>query len=304
MALALQTADRGNVPDFMSAQDQQVPQETFDSWWDYYGFTEDVAGMMIAPQIDNPHEQAHPDFHSAPLFSDSRKKWVKAVTDLVMTMLSDPSEQEEADRDPVEEKLNRIAGFSSGWHFGEGVPFPIAVLRQTRQLHQLGKFLSLEADVFPHEDGDVSIMFKSGNQYLEILTQPGESFSFRLEEGTKHPFTLMERKENVSFSDVIEKLLNFARSESLWDYYDSFTTLNTAENFTDLPRGAFAIPQNEQTEHLYQKGSVVLACLTINAYVSALQSNIFVNTFRKNMETLTSSVNPSISGFSPLYPTA
>ena len=304
MALALQTADRGNVQDFMSAQDQQVPQETFDSWWDYYGLTEGLAGMMIAPQIDNPHEQAHPNFHLAPFFSDSRKKWVKAVTDLVMAMLSDPSEQEEADRDPVEEKLNRIAGFSSGWHFGEGVPFPVAVLRQTRQLHQLGKVLSLEADVFPHEDGDVSIMFKSGNQYLEILSQPGERFSFTLEEGTKHPFTLMERKEDVSFSDVVGKLLTFARSESVWDYCDSFTLTNTATSIADLPLNVFATLHAEPMERRWKRGNAGLAYLTPNAYMSALQSNIFVDTFRKNMATLTSSANPSISGFSPLYPTA
>ncbi len=302
MTLAPRTANRGNIQAFVSAQYQQVPQENLHSLWDYYGFTEDVAGMMIAPQRNNPHEQDHPDFHSAPFFSESRKKWVKAVTD-VISVLSDSATQEESERDPVEEKLKRIAGFSSGWHFGEGESFPVAVLRQIRQLHQLGKVLSLEADVFPHEDGDVSIMFKGGDQYLEILSQPGGNFSFRLEEGTKHPFTLIERKEEVLLSDVIEKLLTFARSESLWDYCDSFTPTNTAASIADLPLNVFVTLPDAPTERRWKRMSAGLACSTLNAYVSALQSNIYVDTFRKNMETLTSSVNPSISGLSPLSPT-
>ena len=310
MELMIQTADIGTPQGSVSAQLQQSDQEYIDYGWEHGMILEEASRSFLSPQLGQTGGTSHLPYsmlnahYPTTLLLDSKKRYFKAITDLLNSVLNSPSgQEEESEQDPVEEKLNRIGGFTSGWHFGEGVPLRPDTLRQTRQLYQFGKVLSLDADVFPHEDGDLSIMFKSGNQYLEIWCMPGRKFSFTLEEGTDHPFILLEENEEATFSNVIKELLTFARSESLWDYCDSFTLTNTATVSADLPLIVFATPRTDPMEPLWQRTNAELACSTLIAYVNALQINTSANTLWKNMEKPMLSVDLSISGFSPIYPT-
>ncbi len=307
MELVRQTADRGNLQEVFSAQPQQAYHTSPDYEWEEFELLDEARRQYLSPNttwdISSVPSALRNGTYLLPItfMWDSKRRWRDAITTQLTSALTNDMVAEAAEPDPVEEKLKRIERFTAGWHFGEGLPLDAGALRQTREIHQFGKALSLEADVFPHEDGDLSIMFKSGNQYLEIWCQPGGRLSFSIEEGMDHPFTLVTENKTASFSDVLTELLTFARSESLWDYCGSFTPISTAAVLTDSPLTVFAIPRVEKMENLCQRMNAELAYSTITACVSALQINISVNTFQKNMEELRLSENPHISGFSPIY---
>ena len=291
MEVGIQTTDRGNFQGPVSAQTQQVNQEYNADYWEEARLWKEASGLVARSPSSSTGKMV---LVSASMLdasrlsrflSDSRDQWVKMITDLLSRTLLNTSCAGESPPDVVEEKLNRFGTFPPGWRFGAGVALRHDTLSQARQLYQFGKVLSLEADVFPHEDSDVSIMFKSGNQYLEIGCLPGEKFSLTLEEGTDHPFTLVTETEETSLSGVIEKLLTFARSESLWDYCDSFIPPTTATVWADSPLIVFATPQNESMEVLCRRINAGLVYSMETACVTALQLNLSVNTLVKGMET-------------------
>ena len=108
----------------------------------------------------------------------------------------------------LRKKLQRIGGYTSGWHFGKGSPMDPRVMDNIYKLHRVGKTLGLLMDdVFPHEDGDVSIMFKAGNHYLEVLCLSDETFYLTLEKGDRYPFMLVKEKENASWLDVLKEIV-------------------------------------------------------------------------------------------------
>ena len=310
MEYMVQTTDRWNFQESISAQTQQVSQEYNADYWEEECPWKEASGLVARPPSSSTGKMV---LLSASMLdasrlsrflSDSRDRWVKMITDLLSrTLLSRTLLNIQcagaSPPDAVEEKLNRFGTFQPGWRFGEGAALRPDTLSKARQLHQFGKVLSLAADVFPHEDGDVSIMFKSGNQFLEIGCLPGEKFSLTLEEGTDHPFTLVTETEETSLSGAIGELLTFARSESLWDYCDSFIPPTTATVWADSPLIVFATPQNESMEVLCQRINAGLVYSMETACVTALQLNLSVNTLVKGMETPQLSVNPFISGFSP-----
>lgn len=195
------------------------------------------------------------------------------------------------ENDPIDEKLQRMEEFGSGWHFGEGSPMRPEAMHCARQLHKFGKAFNLVADVFPHEDGDVSIMFKADNQYLEVLCMPDMKFSLTLEEGAEHPFRLVKENEEATLSDVFTELFTFVKPESLCHFFDSFTLTNIAAVSDDLHRTAFAILRNMQTEPHYWKTNVGLVSLIPIAYGNAPHHDPSVNIFEPDTET------PTWSGF-------
>jgi len=307
MELAVLTTVEGNFQESLSAQTHQATQEYNVDYWEEGRLVKEEIGLVARSPSSSTEKIA---LVSASMLdasrlsrflSDSRDQWVKAITDSLSRTLLDMHCAGASPLDAVEKKLDQFKTFPPGWRFGEGAALRPETLSQARQLHQFGKILSLDADVFPHEDGDVSIMFKSGNQYLEIGCLPGEKFSLTLEEGAGHPFTLVTETEETSFSRVIEELLTFARSESLWNYCDSFTPPTTATVWADSPLIVFATLPNEPMEVLCQRINAGLVYSMQTVCVTALQLNLSVNTLLRGMETPQLSVNPFISGSSPRY---
>ena len=186
--------------------------------------------------------------------------------------------------DLVHKKIHRMGTFHAGWHFGAGSPIRPDALHAVLKLYEIGKALNLVADVFPHEDGDASIMFKTGNRYLEVLCLPEKQFSFTVEEGTKHPFDLVEEKEEVSLPNVIKALLSFAGSESLWRFFDSYTPTSIAFNLGDSPLSVFKTPRATLTEHLGQETSRELASPMTTAFGNTLLSSLSASILGKSME--------------------
>lgn len=308
MEFAVRTTDSSNYfQESVSAQTQQASQEYKVDYWEEEHPVKDESVLVARPPSSQTEKMV---LVSASMLdasrlsrflSDSRDQWVKAITDSLIRSLRDMQCAGASPPDAVEEKLERFKTLPPGWRFGEGAALRPETLSQARQLHQFGKILSLDADVFPHEDGDVSIMFKSGNQYLEIGCLPGEKFSLTLEEGTDHPFTLVTETEETSFSRVIEELLTFARSESLWNYCDFFTPPTTATIWADSPLIVFTTPPNESMEVLCQRINAGLVYSMQTVCVNALQLNLSANTLLRGMELPQLSENPFISGFSPRY---
>ncbi len=242
--------------------------------------------------IDSFHAGGHQPPYYGPFIGDD--VW-RVVADSVVKTL---------EQDLVEEKLERIGGFHSGWHFGEGFPMRSDAMHCARQLHKFGKALDLVADVFPHEDGDVSIMFKADDRYLEVLCLPDMKFSLTLERGTEHPFTLMkENKENeeATLADVFTELLTFAKPESLWNFFDSFALTNTVRLSDDLHPIAFGTLGDAPTEPLSQRTNVGSALSTPIAYGNASHLNLFANTSWRDMARPELSEGPLSTGDYPLY---
>ena len=194
-------------------------------------------------------------------------------------------------RDTVEEKLQRIEGYTSGWHFGEGSPMDPGAMNRVRQLHRIGKALGLLADVFPHEDGDVSMMFKAGNHYLEVLCLPDATFSLTLEEGDGHPFTLVKEKENASWWDVRTELVAFTTQEPLWNFSDSFIPTGTARVSDGSHQNAFAIQQSIGTGLLCWETNEESLSSILTASAAASPPNPSVNISLSGMDT------PELLGF-------
>ena len=177
-----------------------------------------------------------------------------------------------ASRDTVEEKLHRMEKLPPGWHFGEGVPISPDAIKSARQLYKIGKAHGFLVGVFPHEDGDVSIMFKAGNRYLEVLCLPDGTFSFTLEEGDGHPFALVREQENVPLSIILIELDALPIQESSCDSSDSFTPISTILISGDSPlyvletqQSAGMIPRCQQA-----RGESRSSMLTVSAADSPL----------------------------------
>ena len=158
-------------------------------------------------------------------------------------------------------------------------------MSRVRQLHEVGKDLGLLADVFPHEDGDVSIMFKAGNHYLEVLCLPDETYSLTLEEGDGHPFTLVEEKENASWWDVLKELAALTTQESLWNFSDSSIPTCIAVVWDDSHQNAFAIPKSIGTGLLYRKLNVGSLSSILTASAAASPPNPSVDISLSGMDT-------------------
>ncbi len=186
--------------------------------------------------------------------------------------------------DPVEEKLDRIQGFSAGWHFGDGVPIRPDALLCVRYLYRSGKALNLVADVFPHEDGDLSVMFKMDTHYLEVLCLPDMKFSLTQEEGVAPPFTLVKELEEVPLADIYEELFKFAKLGYLWDFSDFSTRIDTVSLSNGLPLRASITPLTMLTEPHSQKMNAGLALSMLIAYASVPPPNRSANIFETSME--------------------
>lgn len=186
----------------------------------------------------------------------------------------------------VEKKLQRMAEFQFGWHFGEGLPIRVEAMSAAHQLHKLGKALGLATDVFPHEEGDVSIMFKAStaNRYLEVLCLPDMKYSLTLEEGTKHPFTLIKENEKATLFDVLTELLSFPKPEALWNFSDSFILTNTVPISNDLHRSVSKTLDAILTEPSFQKTNAGSVSLTLIAYANTHHPNQSANTSWRNMD--------------------
>ena len=207
-------------------------------------------------------------------------------------------------RETVEEKLQRIEGYTSGWHFGEGSPMSPGAMEGVRELHRVGKNLGLLADVFPHEDGDVSIMFKAGNHYLEVLCLPDETFSLTLEKGDGYPFTLVDENENVSWSDVLKEIDALVTQEPLWNSFDSSIQTSTAIFMDGSQPGALSIQQSVWMGPLCARTNVELVSLILTASVAASPPNPSANIFLSGMDTPGLLESPSCTGdYQPYLPT-
>ena len=200
--------------------------------------------------------------------------------------------------DPVHKKIRRMGTFRAGWHFGEGAPIRPDALHAVLTLYEIGKGLNLAADVFPHEDGDASIMFKTqtGTRYLEVLCLPEEQFSLTVEEGTTHPFDLVEEKEEASLLQVLTALRSFAGSESLWPFFDSYTPTDIAPNLGDSPLSVFKTPPATLLEPLGQETSVALASLRTTVFGKILLLSRSASILGKSTETQMQSEARSFTG--------
>ena len=188
-------------------------------------------------------------------------------------------------RDAVEEKLQRIEEYTAGWHFGEGSPMDRGAMERVRQLHEIGKGLGLSAGVFPHEDGNVSIMFKAGNHYLEVLCRSDETYSLTLEEGDGHPFTLVKEEENVSLSSALKEIFALVKQEFLWDFSDSSIETNTTMNWDDSPLYALSMQPSIEMEPPYARPNVELASSMLIVSGDASPPNPSANIYLSGMET-------------------
>ncbi len=189
------------------------------------------------------------------------------------------------ENDSVEEKLRRMEEFQFGWHFGDGLPIRTEAMRAAHQLHKLGKELGLVTDVFPHEEGDVSIMFKASkaDRYLEVLCLPDMKFSLTLEKGTKHPFALIKENDEATLSDVITELLSFPKLESLWNFSDSFIRTNTVTILDDLHRSVSRTLDAILMEPPFPKTNAGSVLLTLIAYANTHHPNQSANTSWRGM---------------------
>ena len=210
-------------------------------------------------------------------------------------------------KDPVEEKLGEIGKFRTGWHFGEGLPMRPESIKTARKLHKVGKALGLADGVFPHEDGDVSIMFKAeeANQYLEILCLPDMKFSLTLEEGRGHPFTLIKENEDVTFEDVLKELQSFAKTEILWLFSGLYTQTNTIMILNDLHQSASATPQDMLMEPLFRKANAESVSSIPHVYYNASPLNLSASILRPNTVLQEwSAVLLSIGNYPPYLPSS
>ncbi len=173
---------------------------------------------------------------------------------------------------------------------------------RVRQLHEVGKGLGLLADVFPHEDGDVSIMFKAGNHYLEVLCLSDETYSLTLEEGDGHPFTLVKEEENVSRPYVLKEIAALVKQEPLWNSSDSSIETTTATIWNDLHLYALSMEQSVEIEHLYARPNVELASSMLIASVAAPLPYPSANISLSGMDTPRLWEILSFTGHYQLYP--
>jgi hypothetical protein len=125
--------------------------------------------------------------------------------------------------DPVLVKIQELANLLPGWRFGKGIPpTPFAVIK-VKDIYRVGSEFRLKADVFPGENGSLTLVFYSGDTCVELYVSPDGVVDLSVEQGEGFDFEELQDQSDASIADIRNNLLLLAQKTQQWNLSGSST---------------------------------------------------------------------------------
>lgn len=171
--------------------------------------------------------------------------------ELLSTIGQDRQADSDIVSDPLLAKLHELTNLPNGWHFGEGIPPQPSAVRIARKIYKHPVSFGLQADVFPGEDGSLSLVFYAGELCVEINISPDGTLNLSVEEGEGFDFEELRSISNASFDEAIAEVGLLANS-NIWDSSGFFTQSTSIDGKDDFAALVSSTPVMEQ-ESLWSK---------------------------------------------------
>lgn len=142
--------------------------------------------------------------------------------------------------DQIERRIRSFAILPVGWEFGKGRPSPNEIIEKALELYRMSRLLSTQIEVFPGQDGEITLAFYVGERTLEITINTDLSLDLVREIGIGINYDEVERLEGVNASDIYSRLIILTTQELTWKPSERLASSGIAGFGSDLQATVFA----------------------------------------------------------------
>lgn len=107
-------------------------------------------------------------------------------------------------------KLHKLASLPNGWRYGTGIPPQEVAINTAQEIYRHLVDLKLQADVFPGEDGSLSLVFYKEEKCVETNISRYGTINIDVEDGEGFDYEVIKTVENASINEVAEQVILLA----------------------------------------------------------------------------------------------
>lgn len=116
------------------------------------------------------------------------------------------------ENDSIENYIYFLKYLKKGWNFGSGKEIPSLNIEIAIKIYQIGKSRNLDAEVFPCDEGTITISFQNKDHFLDIKIINENSFDVKYEYGIGQKFDRV-CIGLMNLYDLEKEILKFAKNK-------------------------------------------------------------------------------------------